>query len=72
MYHIPKSYHIRLETRPETYTRFFSKLKDFHLHLEGLKLCQSAEVCGDYPRLDMDVSMVKEKVMAKDEVPFIV
>jgi len=72
MYHIPKSYRIHLETRPETHTGFFSKLKDFHLHLEGLKLCQSAEVCGDYPRLDMDVSMVKEKVMAKDEVPFIV
>lgn len=72
IYQIPKAYRICLETRPETYKKFFSKLKDFHLHIKGLKLCKSAEVCGNYPQLDMDVSMVKQKVMAKDEIPFIV
>jgi hypothetical protein len=72
MYHIPKSYRINLETRPETYRKFFSKLKDFHLHLEGLKLCQGAEVCGDYPQLDIDVSLIKERVMEEGEVPFMV
>jgi hypothetical protein len=72
IYQIPEAYRIYLETRPETHREFFSKLLDFDLHIEGLKMCKSAEVCGNYPRLDMDVSMVKEKVMAKDEVPFMV
>lgn len=47
-------------------------IKDFHLHIEGLKLCQSAEVCGDYPQLDIDVSLIKERVMEEGEVPFMV
>ena len=72
IYHIPKTYRICLETRPETYRRFFSKLEDFHLQIEGLKLCKSAEVCGNYPQLDIDVSMIKDKVMEKGEVPFMV
>ena len=72
IYHLPRQYRICLETRPETYRRFFSKLKDFRLHIEGLKLCKSAEVCGNYPQLDIDVSMIKNKVMEKGDVPFMV
>ncbi|MBW1770835.1 MAG: hypothetical protein JRF64_02035 [Deltaproteobacteria bacterium] len=72
IYHIPKSYRIHLETRPVTYRKFFAKLRDFDLHVEGLKLCKSAEVCGNYPQLDIDVSLIKEKVMENGEVPFMV
>jgi hypothetical protein len=72
IYHVPRAYKICLETRPETFESFFSKLKDFHLHVEGLKFCNSAEVCGDYPQLDIDVSVIKEKAMLNGEVPFLV
>ena len=69
IYHISKTYRICLETRPETYRRFFSKLEDFHLQIEGLKLCKSAEVCGNSDSMDVDVSTVEEK-MATDKGPF--
>jgi hypothetical protein len=72
MHHIPKLYPICLETRPETYRRFFSKLEDFHFFFEGLKLCETAKVCGRYPQLDIDISMVREKVIDEQEVPFLV
>lgn len=72
IYHIPEGYRICLETRPDTYREFFSRLKDFHLLVERLKLCKTAEVCGNYPCLDIDISMIKEKSIEEEWVPFIV
>jgi hypothetical protein len=72
VFQIPKEYRIHLETRPVTYNKFFSKLRHYHLHVEGLTLCKSAEVCGNHPQLDIDVSMIKEKVLEQGEVPFAV
>lgn len=72
IFQIPKAYRIHLETSPATYKKFFAKLKDYHLHIEGLTLCKSAEVCGNHPQLGIDVSMIKEKVLKQGEVPFAV
>ncbi len=72
VYQLPREYRIGLETRPGTYERFFSKLKDFHLRIEGIKLCKTAEVCGKYPQLDIDTSMIERKNTEKEKVPFLV
>jgi hypothetical protein len=72
IYTLPRDYCICLETRPDTYKNFFSKLKDFHLLVEGVKMCETARVHGEYPHLDIDVSMIKEKTMDKEEVRFLV
>ena len=71
IYHLPKGCPICLETRPETYKDFFSKLKDFCLRVEGIELCKTAKVCGKYPDLDLDISRVKKKLLEKGEVPFL-
>jgi len=72
IYQIPKGYRICLETRPDTHGRFFSRLKDFHLLIERLKLCATAEVCGNYPEIDIDISLIKKKILEKEEVPFLI
>jgi hypothetical protein len=72
IYQVPREYRICLETRPGTYDRFFSKLKDFHLRIEGVKLCKTAEVCGKYPQLDIDISMIERKIAEEEKVPFLV
>lgn len=61
VYHLPKEYGISLSTRPATYEKFFSRLKDFHLLIKGLKLCETVGVFGTYPQLDIDTSMITEK-----------
>ncbi|MBW2266282.1 MAG: hypothetical protein JRF28_09025 [Deltaproteobacteria bacterium] len=72
IYQVPRKYRIFLETPPETYERFFSKLKDFHLCIEGVKLCKTAEVCGKYPYLDIDISKVEKKNLDNKEIPFLI
>jgi hypothetical protein len=70
IYHVDKGYNIHLETRPETYERFFSRLKDFCLDNKGLKLCETVEVCGEYPLHEVDTSMIHRKPMSGQEVGF--
>lgn len=69
-YHLNDRYHISLETRPATYNRFFSRLKDFNLRNEGLKLCGTAVVVGEYPPLDVNTSMIERKSLTEDNIPF--
>ncbi|NVM20196.1 MAG: hypothetical protein HWN68_00260 [Desulfobacterales bacterium] len=69
-YHLGKDYSISLETRPVTYKEFFSLLKDFDLQLNGIKLCETAEVLGEYPAIDVETSMIGKKIISKKEMPF--
>lgn len=70
LFHLNKGYCIALETRPATYRHFFSKLNDFHIHNAGVHLCESVEVVGEYPSLDIDISAMQEKHLQNYEVPF--
>jgi hypothetical protein len=72
IYQVPRKYRICLETPPDTYERFFSKLKDFHLFIEGVKLCKTAQVCGDYPQLDIDISMIEREITKEEALPFVI
>jgi hypothetical protein len=71
-YHLTHDYNISLDTRPATHKGFFSRLKDFHFHLRGLKLCQTAQILSDYEPLPVDTSMIKEKAYANMDIPFLV
>ena len=70
MYHLGKEYSIHLQTRPATYKKFFSKLRDFDLRHNGLKLVETVDVLGHYPPLDIDTSMIERKIAETREVPF--
>ena len=70
IYHVDRGYDIHLETIPETYERFFSRLKDFCLLNKGIKLCKTCEVSGEYPVLEVDTSMIRQKEMCHQEVGF--
>ncbi|MBW1739658.1 MAG: hypothetical protein JRJ42_00840 [Deltaproteobacteria bacterium] len=70
IYHLSEEYSIFLQTRPATYKKFFSRLKDFDLRIKGLKLCETAEVRGEYLPLDVDTSMIDEKILGTEEIPF--
>ena len=70
IFHLGKEYSIHLETRPATYKRFFSKLKDFDLRDNGLKLVETVDVLGNYPPLDIDTSMIERKIAETQQVPF--
>lgn len=61
VFHLPEEYHIFIQTRPATYEKFFSRLLDFHLYIEDVVLCKTAEVCGTYPSLDIDTSMIRKR-----------
>jgi hypothetical protein len=71
-YHVTPDYTISLDTRPVTYERFFSRLKDFHFQLKGLKLCQTAQILSDYDPLPVDTSMIKKRVVESPQIPFLV
>jgi hypothetical protein len=70
IYHLDNGYRISLETRPATYYRFFSRLKDFDLLDAGLRLCDTITVVGEYPPLDVNTSMIEKKSLQKQETPF--
>lgn len=70
IYHLDDRYRISLETRPATYYRFFSRLKDFDLLNAGLRLCETIAVVGEYPPLDVNTSMIEKKSRQKEETPF--
>jgi hypothetical protein len=63
IYHLDDRYRISLETRPATYKRFFSRLKDFDLRNEGLKLCKTVAVVVEYPPLDINTSIIEKRSM---------
>lgn len=63
IYHLPDKYRLCLETRPATNNKFFSRLKDFGLSVKGSQMCQTVEVCGTYPELDIDTSMINKKII---------
>lgn len=69
-YHLDDRYHISLETRPATYKRFFSRLRDFDLRNQGLKLCGTAAVVGEYPPLDVNTSMIERRRLPQGDTPF--
>ena len=70
IYHVGKEYDIHLETIPETYERFFSRLKDFCLLNKAVKLCKTVEVRGEYTVLDVDTSMIQQEEMCHEQVGF--
>jgi hypothetical protein len=72
IYALPKDFRICLETRPETFSRFYTKLRSFYFHLDWVELCQTAHVCGKYPHLEIDVSKVQEKNLRTTETPFLI
>ena len=72
VYHLPKGYRICLQTRPDTFENFYSKLKDFSLHVEWVELCETAHVCGKYPDLKIDLSKVEKKNLDSEEIPFMI
>ncbi len=63
IYHLPHEYRLCLETRPATNKNFFSRLKDFGLRVKGSQMCQTIEVCGTYPALDINTSMINKKII---------
>jgi hypothetical protein len=71
-YHLEEPYDIALETRPATYKRFFAKLSDFELQLKGIRLCETAEVWGEYPPVDVDTEMIEERTIEHDQLAFLV
>lgn len=70
IYHLGKDYSISLETLPATYKAFFSRLKDFDLRMKGLKHSNTAEVLGEYPVINVDTSMIAQKPIENEEIPF--
>jgi hypothetical protein len=70
VYHLAGDYSISLDTRPATYDRFFSRLKDFDFHIANTKFCQTAELLSKYLPVDVNTSMISEKIVGNEEVPF--
>jgi len=69
-YHLDENYCISLDTLPATFENFFSRLKDFDFHLEGIKLCKTAELLSKFSPVDLNTSMVKKKIIESQDVPF--
>jgi len=62
IYHLSEGYGIYLETKPATYKKFFSMLKDFNLQVKRIILCKTAEVCDVYHQDNIDTSMIKDRL----------
>jgi hypothetical protein len=58
IYHLAEGYGIYLQTKPATYKKFFSMLKDFNLQVKRIILCNTAEVCDVYHQDNIDTSMI--------------
>ena len=63
IYHLVEGYGIYLHTKPSTYNKFYSLLKDFNLKIKKIILCNTAEVCDVYHKNDVDTSMVIKEVL---------
>jgi hypothetical protein len=72
IYQLPKGYRICLETQPDTFATFYSKLQDFHFQLQWVELCKTGHVCGKYPDLLIDTTKVKQKILQSSDIPFLV
>lgn len=70
IYHLPREYRICLQTRPVTNKIFFTRLKDFDFYIRRPKLCQSVELCGTYPDLAIDTSVINERIMEDETTLF--
>ena len=69
-YHLDENYNISLDTLPVTFEAFFSRLKDFDFHVEGIKFCRTAELLSRFLPVDMNTSMIKKKIIENQDVPF--
>ena len=69
IYHLDKGYSISLETRPATFERFFSRLKDFNLR-NKVQLGETVAVLGDYSTSDVDTSMIEKKIIEDGDLAF--
>jgi len=70
VYHLDENYSISLDTLPATYDDFFSRLKDFDFHVEGIKFCKTAELLSKFVPLDINTAMIKKKIIEDQDVPF--
>jgi len=70
IYHPDEDYNISLDTLPATFEKFFSRLKDFDFHCEGIKLCKTAELLCRFLPVDLNTSMIKKKIIENQDVPF--
>jgi hypothetical protein len=71
-YQVTPDYNISLDTRPATYENFFARLQDFHFRLRQLKLCQTAQILSDYEPLEIDTTMIRQRIGDHSEIPFLV
>ena len=62
IYHLAEGCGIYLHTKPSTYKKFFSLLKDFNLKVKRIILCNTAEVCDVYHEDNIDTSMIVKEV----------
>ena len=72
LYGLPKDYRICLESPPDIFENFYSKLRDFYLHMEWIELCKTAHVCGKYPDLKLDTSKIKQKCLDGKQILFLI
>lgn len=72
LYRLPNDYRICLESLPDIFDNFYSKLRDFHLHIQWIELCKTAHICGTYPGLHIDVSQIKRQDPGSAETPFLI
>jgi hypothetical protein len=70
VYDLDDHYNISLDTLPATFEKFFSRLGDFDFHVEGIKLCKTAELLSKFIPLDVNTSMIKKKIIESQDVPF--
>ncbi|MBW2170503.1 MAG: hypothetical protein JRF69_00750 [Deltaproteobacteria bacterium] len=70
VYHLDENYNISLDTLPATFERFFSRLKDFDFHVEGIKLCKTAELLSKFLPVDLNTSVIRKKIIENQDVPF--
>jgi hypothetical protein len=70
VYDLDENYSISLDTLPATFEKFFSRLRDFDFHVEGIKLCKTAELLSKFIPVDVNTSMIKKKIIESQDVPF--
>jgi hypothetical protein len=70
IYHLDENYKISLDTLPATFEEFFSRLKDFDFHVEGIKFCQTAGLLSKFLPVDVNTSVIKKKIIENQDVPF--
>ena len=68
---ISNNYKIFVRTQPEIFTRFYKSLIDFNFYPK-FEIANTIDLLSDFTKTDVDTSIINEKILAPNELGFMI